>query len=258
MSKLSKPTFPETPAGTVVCLEARGVTAGYGGSPIIRGINLIVPAGKIVAIIGPNGAGKSTFLKAICGFNRMSEGTVNFFGTPIQQLSADRIAVAGIGFVPQGRNVFPSLTVAENLDMGAFLHTKQRAARTEEVLHLFPGLKDKLKRRAGVLSGGERTMLAIGRALMAGPRLLLLDEPSSGLAPAAVKQLWQHLRQLQDMGTTLLIVEQRTREVLSVSDWAYVLVNGKNAVDSDASELLARGDLGKVFLQAGREAASGT
>lgn len=243
MSGLSKPTSPEPPV-----LAVEGVHSGYGRSVIVSDVSLAIFPKNIVAIVGPNGAGKSTLMKAIFGLARIFRGSIRHLGQPVEGLDTEGIARLGIGYVPQVNQVFPRLTVRENLEMGGYLHRTQFARQLEQTVQRFPVLKDKLGRRAGTLSGGERTTLAVARAMMAEPSLLLLDEPSAGLSPMASRALWEELLELRDSGVTLLVVEQRTREILEVADWAYVLVAGKNAVDASAQRLSTEYNLGEIFL----------
>ncbi len=228
-------------------LMARGVHAGYNQVPVVRDISLEVNSHELVAIIGPNGAGKSTLLKAVIGASKLFGGEIVFAGGDIAGLSTDTIARYGMGYVPQGENIFPSLTVRENLRMGAYCSPKSVKERTEQVLATLPGLRDKMKQRAGVLSGGERTMLGIGRALMGAPKLLLLDEPSSGLAPRIVAQLWEHLNSIIARGIALLVVEQRAAEILDIAQRGYILVDGR-CVATAPSDRLKEMDLARIFL----------
>ncbi|MGH7721735.1 MAG: ABC transporter ATP-binding protein [Candidatus Dormibacteria bacterium] len=220
----------------------------------MEGINLHVGAAEVVAIVGPNGAGKSTFLKAIIGITRIFGGSILFDGREIARLSTDEVARRGVGYIPQGNAIFPSLTVRENLELGAYQNRRDTAVRMAEVLELLPELTDKLPRRAGVMSGGERTMLGIGRALMAKPALLLLDEPSSGLAPRVVSTLWHYLERLRATGIPMLIVEQRTNDILEIAERGYVFVNGRVALEAAAGTLRHDVDLAEIFLQAGGRA----
>jgi branched-chain amino acid transport system ATP-binding protein len=249
MNTLLQPISADTSPSTR--LETHDVSAGYGQSPIVEGIGVRVAASEVVAIIGPNGAGKSTFLKAIVGITRIFGGSIMLDGREIARLSTDEVARRGVGYVPQGNACFPSLTVRENLELGAYQRPKETAARMEEVLALLPELAEKLSRRSGVMSGGERTMLGIGRALMAKPTLLLLDEPSSGLAPRVVSILWEHLERLRSAGIPMLIVEQRTQDILQIAERGYVFVNGRAALEAPAGALLNTVDLAAIFLQAG-------
>jgi ABC-type branched-subunit amino acid transport system ATPase component len=232
-------------------LEARGLAAGYGQSPIVVDINLRVGEADVIAIVGPNGAGKSTFLKAVIGITKIFGGSILLGDREIAGLRTDEVARLGVGYIPQGDAVFPSLTVRENLELGAYQRPKETAIRMSEVLELLPELSEKLSRRAGVMSGGERTMLGIGRALMAKPTLLLLDEPSSGLAPRVVTTLWAYLERLRASGIPMLIVEQRTNDILEIADRGYVFVNGRVVLEATAKQLLNDVDLAEVFLQAG-------
>jgi branched-chain amino acid transport system ATP-binding protein len=231
-------------------LVLEGIEAGYGASPVITGLDLMVGAGEVVAVIGPNGAGKSTLLKAITGRLRVSAGRVVLAGRDITNVRADNLARLGVGYVPQTRDVFDSLTVKENLEMGGYLLAKsQIAARTKEVLEFFPALAEMRERVASKLSGGERKMLAIARVLMAEPSLLILDEPTSNLsAELAKKVLREHVRRLADSGATVLLVEQKAFEALEIADWGYVLVAGATQIEGAASVLLARPDIKEVFL----------
>jgi branched-chain amino acid transport system ATP-binding protein len=223
------------------------VQAGYNLIPVVRGASLNVNAHELVAIIGPNGAGKSTLLKGLIGASKLFGGEIIYTGHQIAGLSTDAIARHGIGYVPQGSNVFPSLTVWENLRMGAYCSPRTARQRAVQVLATLPELRDKMKRRAGVLSGGERTMLGIGRALMAEPGLLLLDEPSSGLAPKVVAQLWEHLTSIMARGIAMIVVEQRAAEILEIAQRGYVLVDGR-CVTSETSSRLKDMDLASIFL----------
>jgi branched-chain amino acid transport system ATP-binding protein len=231
-------------------LVLEGMEAGYGASPVITGLNMTVGTGEIVAVIGPNGAGKSTLLKAVTGRLHVSAGRILLAGKDITNVRADNLARMGVGYVPQTRDVFDSLTVKENLEMGGYLLAKSKiAARTSEVLEFFPALAGMRERVASKLSGGERKMLAIARVLMASPSLLILDEPTSNLsAELARKVLKEHVRRLADTGATVLLVEQKAFEALEISDWGYVLVAGATQIEGAASELLARPDIKEVFL----------
>jgi len=229
-------------------LEVDGLTVGYGNAPIVHGIGMRTEAGRMNCVVGPNGAGKSTALKAIAGVLRPMSGTIRFAGEDVTSLSTDARVGRGLGYVPQVANVFTSLTVLENLQVGA--HTKRSLlkARLESVFALFPPLKDATNRPAGTLSGGQRSMLALSRALMADPKLLLLDEPTAGLAPKLVDDVWEHILLIQSQGIGILIVEQNTRRALSHSDAGYVLVDGRVAADGPAAEMLARPDLVEMYL----------
>lgn len=229
-------------------LEVQGLTAGYGHSPIIHEINLSASAGSTVVIVGPNGAGKSTLLKAIVGLLTISTGTIKLHGQEIKGVSPERLVDLGLGYVPQSRNVFPSLAVQENLEIGGYLRPKILKERMEHVYLMFPDLKQAAKRPAGTLSGGQRNMLAMGRALMADPSVLLLDEPTAGLSPAYTKTVWEHILKVAEMGKAVVVVEQNATTALSSADWGYVLAAGRNRDEGPAQELLLRPDIGKMFL----------
>jgi ABC-type branched-subunit amino acid transport system ATPase component len=229
-------------------LEVEGLRAGYGDVEIVRGAGLRVHAGELVAILGPNGAGKSTLLKAVFGLLEPRAGEVRFAGEAITGWSPERVATLGLGYVPQVANVFPSLTVRENLEMGAYLRTQGTAQRMEAVLGRFPRLRERLGQRARVLSGGERQMLALGKALMLDPKLLLLDEPSAGLAPAVVEDIFAKVREVRAEGVAVLMVEQNARRALRAADWAYVLDQGQNRFEGPGQELLANPEVGKLYL----------
>lgn len=226
------------------------LTAGYGELRVVEGTALYVSAGELVAVIGPNGAGKSTLLKAIMGIATTHAGTVTVAGVPITGLKTNEVVRHGVGYVPQSGLVFPNLTAEENLEMGAYpVARHKRAKRIAEVTELFPRLAEFRRRRAGLLSGGEQTMLGIARAMINRPRLLLLDEISSGLAPGVIASVWKDLRRLRDLGVAMLLVEQRTKEVLELTSRGYVLVGGKPVLEGSSRSLLEDVDLGAVFLQ---------
>jgi ABC-type branched-subunit amino acid transport system ATPase component len=210
----------------------------------------------VATIIGPNGAGKSTLLKAITGQVEVMSGTVRLNGREVTGLRGDRLARAGIGFVPQVNDVFATLTVLENLEMGGYLlPRKDVPERVEEAIAAFPALAEMRSRRAGKLSGGERKMLAIARVLMLRPSVIIFDEPTSNLAPVLARSvLEEQVRSLADSGSAVLLVEQRASEALAVGDWGYLLVAGQVTVEGPASELLGRDDIGELFL--GREVKS--
>ncbi len=229
-------------------LEVKGVTAGYGNSPIIQDINMSASPGSTVVIVGPNGAGKSTLLKAIVGLLTIFSGVIKLNGQEIKGVSPERLVDLGLGYVPQNRNVFPSLSIQENLEIGGYLRPKILKERMEQVYLMFPDLKKAAKRAAGTLSGGQRNMLAVGRALMADPTVLLLDEPTAGLSPSYTKVVWEHILQVAEMGKAVVVVEQNATTALSSADWGYVLASGRNRDEGPAQELLLRPDIGKMFL----------
>jgi branched-chain amino acid transport system ATP-binding protein len=220
-------------------LIADGVVAGYlPGVDILRGVDLTLGEGELVGIIGPNGAGKSTLVKAIFGLVHVREGLVTLRGDDISNLAAHELVALGVGYVPQRVNVFPSLTVEDNLRMGLYLDPKAWDERFAAVVEIFPLLDDRSEQRAGFLSGGERQMVAIGRALMMDPSVLLLDEPSAGLSPANQDLVFERVRGIADSGVSIIMVEQNARRCLQIADRAYVLDQGRNAHTGPGRELL--------------------
>ncbi len=215
------------------------VVAGYVPRVnILNGVNLTLSPGEIVGIIGPNGAGKSTMIKALFGLLDIRSGSVRYDGNDITSLKAHELVERGIGYVPQINNVFPSLTVEENLEMGTFLRPKKAAERIEVVSEMFPRLDERLRQRAGSLSGGERQMLALGRALMMEPKVLLLDEPSAGLSPALQDEVFIRTKQINRGGVAIIMVEQNARRCLQICDRGYVLDQGRNAYTDTGEALL--------------------
>ena len=233
-----------------VVLSTHALTAGYGGPPIIEDISLTVRAGKITAIVGPNGAGKSTLLKALCGVLRVSRGDVYVQGQKTTNTPPEKLVKRGLGYVPQVSNIFPNLTVRENLEVGAYTRRHGTGARIDELCELFPDLRRSLRRRAGLLSGGQRSMLAMARALMLEPAVLLLDEPSAGLAPLLQSALWEQIEKIAATGVGICVVEQNTRRTLRHAHWGYILVLGRNRLDGPAQDLLH--DEAVVELYVGR------
>jgi branched-chain amino acid transport system ATP-binding protein len=222
-----------------VLLEATGVTAGYVPEVnILNGLDLELARGEFVGIIGPNGAGKSTFLKAVLGLVTVREGRVMFEGDDITGHQAHQLVRRGVGFVPQTRNVFPSLTVTENLEMGCFLQPERFREQVDFVYGLFPRLRQRASQRTGSLSGGERQMVAMGRAMMLEPKLLLLDEPSAGLSPMLQDQVFLQCKRINGTGVAILMVEQNARRCLQVCDRGYVLDQGRNAYSGTGRQLL--------------------
>jgi branched-chain amino acid transport system ATP-binding protein len=246
----SEPTTDAAPAAASgVLLEATGIVSGYVPEVnILNGLDLTLQRGEFVGIIGPNGAGKSTFLKAVLGLVPVRDGTVLFEGEDITGHRADQLVEKGVGFVPQNRNVFPSLTVLENLEMGAYIRPARFKEQTEYVFTLFPRLRDRAAQRAGSLSGGERQMVAMGRALMLSPKLLLLDEPSAGLSPMLQDQVFLQCRQINQTGVAILMVEQNARRCLQVCDRGYVLDQGRNAYNGTGRELLGDPKVIELYL----------
>jgi len=231
-------------------LAVRDLDASYGQAPILDGVSLDVFPGEAVSIIGPNGAGKSTVLKAVMGFLKPTRGDILFDGASTTGLRPDRLVRLGIGYVPQGRIVFKDMTVVENLEMGAFtVGDKSRIRQTmEQVFALFPRLGERPKQMAGTMSGGEQQMLAMGRALMVEPRLVLMDEPSLGLAPLFVELVFEKIVELRDNGMTLLLVEQNAAKSLSISDRGYVLELGRNRFTGSGAALLADDRVRQMYL----------
>lgn len=233
-------------------LRAEGLRGGYGDSDILHGVSLAVDAGEIVVIVGPNGAGKSTAMKALFGLMRVREGSVHFGDHNITNLTADRIVHHGLCYVPQEHNVFPSLTVHENLEMGAFIRRDDFSAQIERVYELFPPLKEKRRQLAGTLSGGQRQMVAIGRALMLDPQLLLLDEPTAGLSPRFIDLIFDCIRGINDQGVGILMVEQNAKQALGFADRGYILVLGQNRHQDTGPNLLADPEVAEMFLGGGK------
>jgi branched-chain amino acid transport system ATP-binding protein len=235
------------PAATMLAVE--NLSVSYGAIRALNGIDIEVKEHEIVTIIGANGAGKSTTMNAIMGIVRAKGGKVSFLGKNITGSETREIVHSGLVLVPEGRQVFPEFTVEKNLDMGGYLAApQQRQDRKEEVFAMFPVLKERKKQHAGMLSGGEQQMLAIGRALVAGPSLLMMDEPSLGLAPFLVKEVFKLIQRIRDMGTSVLLVEQNARMALGISDRAYVLKTGSIAAAGNAAELLDSEDIKKAYL----------
>lgn len=229
-------------------LAADTLIAGYGPVDILHGVSLRVEPGEFVTVIGPNGSGKSTLLKAIFGLVTPRSGKVTFDGQDITGWPAERLPRRGLGYVPQAANVFAALTVAENLEMGAFIRKTGAAGRLKEMYELFPDLAEHRRRRAGNLSGGQRQMLALARALMLDPKLLLLDEPSAGLSPAIMATVFDRIKRIQEQGVAAVIVEQNAREALSISQRAYVLADGGNRLENTAAELLQDPEIVRLYL----------
>jgi ABC-type branched-subunit amino acid transport system ATPase component len=231
-------------------LTAYEITAGYGRMDILHGVSLAVHTGEIVSIIGPNGAGKSTAFKAMVGFLRPRSGRIVFNGEEITGLRPDLVLRRGLAYVPQGRIVFPLMTVLENLEMGAYTveDPKEIAAALERVYALFPILADRRKQKAGTMSGGEQQMVAIGRALMTKPRLILLDEPSLGLSPKFVTLIFDKLIEMKRAGFTLMVVEQNAARALAIADRGYVLELGRNRLEGAGTALLADPEVKRLYL----------
>ncbi len=229
-------------------LEAVDVVAGYGETEILHGVSIAVDAGEIVTAIGPNGCGKSTLMKAIVGLVNQRSGRITFDGEDITERPPGAIVRAGLCYVPQTANVFPSLTIRENLEIGAFARSDDFRPRIEEMFELFPDLAARPSQKAGRLSGGQRQMLAIARALMLDPKLLLLDEPSAGLSPAVMDMVFERIRSVNRSGVALLMVEQNAREALRMSDWGYVLAAGENRLRASGAALLEDPAVARLYL----------
>lgn len=222
----------------------------YGAIHALKGISFEVNKGEIVTLIGSNGAGKSTCLKTISGLLRPKEGVLRFKDNDLTSVTAPQIVARGISHVPEGRRIFANMSVSENLDLGAYLRKDKAGIKEdmERVFTLFPRLKERRRQLAGTLSGGEQQMLAMGRALMSKPELLLLDEPSMGLAPILVKQIFEIIKEINSLGTTILLVEQNAKMALSVANRAYVLETGKIVLAGEAKELLESEEIKKAYL----------
>ena len=229
-------------------LEVSGVVAGYGETEILHGVSIVIEKGQIVTIIGPNGSGKSTLLKTIFGLLKPRKGRVRFRKEDITGIAPEVVVRKGLSYVPQSSNVFPSLSINENLEMGAFVRTDDFRQRLEEVYDLFPDLAERRKDRAGTLSGGQRQMLALARALMLDPVLLLLDEPSAGLAPNLVNSVFEKILGINSAGVAILLVEQNAREALGLSSWGYVLASGQNQLEDRGENLLKNPEIVKLYL----------
>ncbi len=235
---------------TGALLRAEGLTAGYGKLAILHDLTLEVRTGEMVAIIGPNGAGKSTSFKTIVGFLRPTSGRVVFDGHDITGLRPDEVLVRGLAYVPQGRIVFPQMTVLENLEMGAYIEPDSRRIREalDRVHAVFPLLAERAGQKAGTMSGGEQQMVAIGRALMTTPKLILLDEPSLGLSPKFVSIIFEKLAEMRGAGFTLMVVEQNAARALAVADRGYVLELGRNRLKGPGRALLADPEVKRLYL----------
>ncbi|AEN07025.1 ABC transporter ATP-binding protein [Halolamina sp.] len=232
----------------VSLLDIDSLDAGYGDMQILTDVDMDVADGEYVTIVGPNGAGKSTAMKSVFGLTTYMDGSITFDGTPIHDVSTRDIIREGISYVPQTDNLFPSLTVRENLEMGAYIVDDVPEGRIDEVFERFPVLRERQRQRAGSMSGGQQQMLAMGSALMLDPDLLLLDEPSAGLAPDLVAEMFDRIDDINDDGTAILMVEQNAKEALRHCDRGYVLVNGGNAYEGPGNELLGDPEVRDRFL----------
>ena len=232
-------------------LEVKNIKINYGGIEAVRDISFQVPNGKIVTLVGANGAGKSSTLRAIVGLVKTQEGAVTFNDALLTGKRTDEIVKQGITLVPEGRHVFPDQTVLENLKIGAYLRSDDLTEDLEEVYSLFPRLKERSWQAAGTLSGGEQQMLAVGRALMARPTLIMMDEPSLGLAPIVVQEIFNIIKKINARGTTVLLVEQNANMALRISDYAYVIENGRITMQGTGHELLSDEKVRAAYLGTG-------
>lgn len=229
-------------------LEVSQVVAGYGETEILHGVSMEVFKGEFITIIGPNGSGKSTLLKSVYGLVRPRRGMVYFEGRNITPVPPDQMVDQGLSYVPQSSNVFPSLSVQENLEMGAYVRKSGVHQRLQEMYALFPDLVERRSQKAGNLSGGQRQMLAFARAMMLDPQLLLLDEPSAGLSPAMVGVVFATIKRIHESGVSIIIVEQNAREALRLSHRGYVLANGENRLEGSGEELLNNPEVTRLYL----------
>jgi len=231
-------------------LDVHGLEVWYGAAPALWGVSLTLRAGELLSVVGPNGAGKTTLINALCGIERARAGRIIVDGVDVTQLPAHRFCAAGIAVVPEGRRLFTTMTVRENLELGSYLPNArvQREESLTAALELFPALDEKLASPAGELSGGQQQMVAIARALMARPRLLLLDEPSLGLSPLIVADMFDAVRRINAQGVSVLLVEQNVEVALSLSDRAYVLEEGRIVAEGEPDDLLARPEIQRAYL----------
>lgn len=229
-------------------LNGTNMTGGYGGADILKGCSIGVSRGEIAVIVGPNGAGKSTAMKALLGMLDLREGSVTLDGKDISGLSTQARIAEGIGFVPQTENVFTSMTVEENLQMGAYLRDDDISGTIEQIYALFPILGEKRRQAAGELSGGQRQQVAVGRAMMTQPSVLMLDEPTAGVSPIVMDELFDRIIEVRNTGVAVLMVEQNARQALEIADRGYVLVTGENRFTDTGEALLADADVRRSFL----------
>ena len=229
-------------------IELKHVVGGYGGAPILNGVNMAIEQSDIGVIVGPNGAGKSTTLKAIFGLLKVTGGTIEFGGENVGNSLPDKLVPKGLSFVPQEKNVFTSMSVEENLEMGAFTRKDSFAKTMQWVYDMFPVLAEKRRQPAGELSGGQRQMVAMGRALMSKPRLLMLDEPSAGLSPRYVIEIFETIVRVNKEGVGILMVEQNARQALAFASKGFVLASGQNRFTGTGPELIADPEVAKSFL----------
>ena len=249
-SKILKKQIEESKDKSELILEIKDLNLFYGGIHALKDINLTVRKGEIITLIGANGAGKTSTLRAISSLEKIKSGSINYNGKDIVGVPANKLVAMGISHVPEGRKIFGNLTVMENLELGAYLRKDKDEIKKDyqDVFKKFPRLKERLKQNAGTLSGGEQQMLAIGRALMSRPKVLLLDEPSMGLAPMVVKQIFDTIVEINKSGTTILLVEQNANMALSIANRAYVLETGKIVIKGNANEMLNNESIREAYL----------
>lgn len=229
-------------------LDMQSLIGGYGGNDILKGASLTVQRNEIVVIVGPNGAGKSTLMKSAFGLVKIREGAVVFQGENITNMRPDLVVRRGITYVPQEKNVFPTMTVQENLEMGAYLRKGGIAEKMEMIFHIFPRLKERRKQAAGSMSGGERQMVAMGRALMLDPALVLMDEPTAGLSPLFIEQTFERIVEINKLGISVLMVEQNAKQALEIAHRGYVLAMGRNRHEDTGEGLLNNQEIAEMFL----------
>ena len=229
-------------------LSCTNMTGGYGGEDIIHGCDIEVDRNQIVVIVGPNGAGKSTAMKAMLGMISLKEGSLILDGSDISKLTPQDRVAAGIAFVPQTMNIFSELTVEENLEMGAFLRENNVKETIEEIYNLFPAMKNKRNQLAGELSGGQRQQVAVSRALMTRPKVLMLDEPTAGVSPIVMKEIFERIITIKNSGVAIVIVEQNAKQALNIADFGYVLVGGENKFSGEGQALLNNQEVRRSFL----------
>ena len=229
-------------------LELTNVSGGYGEVDILHGVSLQIARGELVVVIGPNGAGKSTAMKAVFGLLRLSGGTINLDGENITGMEPAQVVRKGVCYVPQTDNVFPTLSVEENLEMGAYIREDDFRPRLQEIYQIFPPLREKRTQKVGFLSCGQRQMVAMGKALMLEPQILLLDEPTAGLSPIYRNQIFDIVKDINDSGIPILMVEQNAKQSLAVADRGYVLVDGQNRTDGNGLDLLNDPEIAEMFL----------
>ena len=233
-------------------LELQSIVGGYGDTEILHGVSLKVEPGEIVVVIGPNGAGKSTAMKAVFGLLQLSRGAVVLDGQDITNTPPEQVVRKGVCYVPQTENIFPSLTVEENLEMGAYVREDDFTPRLNEIYDLFPPLAEKRRQSAGTLSGGQRQMVAMGKALMLEPKILLLDEPTAGLSPKFRGEIFSIVKTINQTGTPILMVEQNAKQALKIADQGYVLVDGQNKFSGTGQSLLDDQEVAEMFLGGGK------